>query len=1438
MVLTFTENEDWPAADDLQSLDTQHVSREHFDTAVDMLDREGRVVLCGPPKSGKSSLGYALLKHYQRKGFAAYYLRSLCCHLQLSLSKEGRSFVLIDGGLGVVRLDIDQHKHYESLLFNTRTLRNNRHCLVVFTAYPHVLRELDFLEDGSSRPLLPSTVRIDVTSRPQDPSPAFTPSADSYLPLLRRMLRDPTTGRATEALLAMSMLGIGHFKLDPPEVEPALQYLKLTNVPSFDVKRLAFFLKGFILSDTSSGFPSRLLYDAAGLALGRFCSLAVLLQVCDVTFLVQRVRTSRGTPTESSILISPAEEERMLLIQRMHELIVDGQLPELCQHPSLGCPDFLDDFRDFCTRHENVQQLVNAVDTEHGLPLLYWSAWSPSEHLTRWVVEHVTPEKFLSQSLLTAALALVLFTPADAEARSEAKGFLNSLIRLKLKPAAKETHKLMLPLPRMFATEETRGRWAELKTCLQSHGVCYHDDPSLPIPATLLSVTVTEDAVSVELPSRHWYLALRLLADREVDETDDDGNTLLHLAADAGHLQVIAVAVESGASVTVTNRKGLTPYQLAQRRRKSKKHVSGFRDNSRSAGLHQACSEGNVERLKVLLCQGARLSDKGGNGDTPLHSACRAGQTEVASLLIQLGAAIHKDWYCCTPLHYACESCDVDTIKLLVELGADVNAKRDNGNTPLHCACMSCDVDTIRLLVELGADVNAKRNDGGTPLHCACQQHVYVDTIRLLVELGADVNVKRNDGGTPLHCACQQHVYVDTIRLLVELGADVNVKRNDGVAPLHCACQHGHVDTIRLLVELGADVNVKRNDGVAPLHCACQNGHEDTVRLLVELGADVNVKRNDGVAPLHCACQHGHVDTIRLLVELGADVNVKMDNGDTTFHSACEDAEDDLIRLLVELGADVNVKSDDGDTPLHCACKNGDVDTIRLLVELGADVNVKRNDGVAPLHCACQHGHVDTIRLLVELGADFNVKSDDGDTPLHCACKNGDVDTIRLLVELGADVNVKRNDGVAPLHCACQHGHVDTIRLLVELGADVNVKMDNGDTAFHSACEDAEDDLIRLLVELGADVNVKRNNGDTALHCACAGADEDTIRLLVELGADVNVKRKNGDTALHCACAGADEDTIRLLVELGADVNVKRKNGDTALHCACAGADEDTIRLLVELGADVNVKRNDGVAPLHCACQHGHVDTIRLLMELGADVNVKRNNGVAPLHCACQHGHVDTVRLLVELGAHVNVKGDKGNTPLHCACQNGHVDTVRLLVELGADVNVKRNDGGTPLHCACQKKGRNDTIRLLVELGADVNVKRNDGGTPLHCACQQYVYVDTIRLLVELGADVNAKSNDGNTPLHLACGFDDVDTHGALVELDDHDYIKSDIRPHDFSFPFSYRNARRMDIAKVLLELGADVNQRGRGGYRPLHHAQECGHVDTVTLLKKHGACV
>ena len=449
----------------------------------------------------------------------------------------------------------------------------------------------------------------------------------------------------------------------------------------------------------------------------------------------------------------------------MYELIVDGQLPELCQHPSLGSPTFLRDLLDFCTRQKNDEQfVVGTLDNKSSLPLLYWSLWSDSPHLTHLclteMMDHVADGDVLSESLLSAVLATMLAAASDDRVKVKVKQLIKKLTDLQSKHRSSDTVKLVLPYPEHCHTEEGKTRYAEMKTRLKSDSMCYLDDPSLPILATLLSVTVTENAVSVELPSQHWYLALRLLADREVDETDDDGNTLLHLAADAGHPQVIAVVVKSGASVTVTNRTGLTPCQLAQRRRKAltpcqlaqrrskeKKHVSGIHDNdSPRQDLHQACSEGDAETVKVVLCQGASLSDKGDNGDTLLYSACRADQTEVASLLIQLGADIHaKNSEGCTPLHYASKSGQVDTVRLLVQHGADVNVKEGDVVT----------VDTVRLLVEHGAGVSMKGNDGVTPVSGACESG-QVDIVGVRVEHNADdVNVKTNSKDTPVPGACE-----------------------------------------------------------------------------------------------------------------------------------------------------------------------------------------------------------------------------------------------------------------------------------------------------------------------------------------------------------------------------------------------------------------------------------------------------------------------------------------------------------------------------------------------------------------------------------------------------------------------------------------------------------------------------------------------------------
>ena len=568
-------------------------------------------------------------------------------------------------------------------------------------------------------------------------------------------------------------------------------------------------------------------------------------------------------------ILLEATTERCL--QRMNELIAEGKLPELCQHPSLGSPTLLRD-------------------------LLYWSLWSDSTHLTHWclteMMDHVADGDVLSESLLSAVLATMMTAARDDKVKVKVKQLMKKLTNMQSKHRSSDTMKLVLPYPEHCHTEEGKTRYAEMKKRLKSDSMYYLDDPSLLIPATLLSVTVTEDAFSVELPSQHWYLALRLLADREMDETDDNGNTLLHLAADSGQLDAIQLAVKSGASLVVENNEGQTACQLAEKR--WTKPVETVKSNdSPILKLQAACRDGDAQAVKVALCQGVSVQHRDEhNENTPLHTACENGQTQIASLLILLGAEVdtrNKDGV--TPLYLACKFGHKETAELLLKRGSKMDTQDIAGSTPLHWACQRGDTATAGLLTEHGADVNAARNsDGSTPLQLACESG-HKDVAALLIKRGAGIDKTNKDGFTPLHFACSSGL-METAELLIGRGAEINAKTGDGLRPLHLACWFGKFDVVQLLLDRDADVSVTDSLGYTPLHYASSTGHSDickklVVGLLLDLSDDdINARNAGGYTALHVACKSGRVEVVSLLLEHGASVNEVADYGRTALHVA------------------------------------------------------------------------------------------------------------------------------------------------------------------------------------------------------------------------------------------------------------------------------------------------------------------------------------------------------------------------------------------------------------------------------------------------------------------------------------------------------------------------------------------------------------------------
>jgi len=159
------------------------------------------------------------------------------------------------------------------------------------------------------------------------------------------------------------------------------------------------------------------------------------------------------------------------------------------------------------------------------------------------------------------------------------------------------------------------------------------------------------------------------------------------------------------------------------------------------------------------------------------------------------------------------------------------------------------------------------------------------------------------------------------------------------------------------------------------------------------------------------------------------------------------------------------------------------------------------------------------------------------------------------------------------------------------------------------------------------------------------------------------------------------------------------------------------------------------------------------------------------------------VRALLDHGAKVNAENNRGETPLH-RLSRGKVGeclrVARLLLERGADINARAKGHATPFHLASDIRSF-DVAQILLACGADVNAKNDRNQTPLFLLLNHSTSLDCIRLLVENGADANTRGEDNTTALHLASEYGNV------------------------------------EVARVLLNHGANVNAKNNWGWSPIH---------------------
>uniref|UniRef100_A0A8C1AC64 Ankyrin 2a, neuronal n=1 Tax=Cyprinus carpio carpio TaxID=630221 RepID=A0A8C1AC64_CYPCA len=727
-----------------------------------------------------------------------------------------------------------------------------------------------------------------------------------------------------------------------------------------------------------------------------------------------------------------------------------------------------------------------------------------------------------------------------------------------------------------------------------------------------------------------------------VNSSTKKGNTALHIACLAGQKEVAKLLMKRGADVNSQSQNGFTPLYMAAQ----ENHLEVVRYLLENGGNQSMATEDGFTPLAIALQQGHNQvvsllleHDTKGKVRLPaLHIAARKDDTKSAALLLQNdhNADVQSKMMVnrttesgFTPLHIAAHYGNVNVATLLLNRGAAVDFTARNGITPLHVASKRGNTNMIALLLDREAQIDAKTRDGLTPLHCAARSG-HDTAVEILLERGAPILARTKNGLSPLHMSAQGD-HVECVKHLLQHQAPVDDVTLDYLTALHVAAHCGHYRVTKLLLDKKANPNARALNGFTPLHIACKKNRVKVMELLVKYGASIQAITESGLTPIHVAAFMGHLNIVLLLLQNGASPDVCNIRGETALHMAARAGQIEVVRCLLRNGALVDAMAREDQTPLHIASRLGQTEIVQLLLQHMAHPDASTTNGYTPLHISAREGQVETAAVLLEAGASHSLATKVG-LFNHLLIEMYFVNMFTIVIFLSV-FGFLNQYGLTPLHVAAHYDNQQVAMMLLEKGASPHATAKNGYTPLHIAAKKNQTQIASALLQYGAETNALTKQGVSPLHLASQEGHTEMASLLLERDTHVSAATKSGLTPLHLA---AQEDRVQvaeILVKHEANVDQQTKLGYTPLIVACHYGNVKMVNFLLQNGANVNAKTKNGYTPLHQAAQQGNTHIINVLLQHGAKPNAVTMNGNTALSIAKRLGYisvVDTLKVVTE----------------------------------------------------------------------------------------------------------------------------------------------------------------------------------------------------------------
>jgi ankyrin repeat protein len=299
-------------------------------------------------------------------------------------------------------------------------------------------------------------------------------------------------------------------------------------------------------------------------------------------------------------------------------------------------------------------------------------------------------------------------------------------------------------------------------------------------------------------------------------------------------------------------------------------------------------------------------------------------------------------------------------------------------------------------------------------------------------------------------------------------------------------------------------------------------------------------------------------------------------------------------------------------------------------------------------------------------------------------------------------------------------------------------------------------------------------------------------------------------------------EIMEVLYPYNPDLRDSAKNGKSALHFAYD--EEKAAAWLLSKGADVDPVDDDGNTPLITAADRGYINVVKVLLENGAEMEVRNKKGMSALHSSISSGKEDVAELLMKKGAYLEIKNSEGDTPLLIAVRRNSKPLVSALLKSGANLEATNDDGLDPLSLAIENHYTEIPFELL-----DHGAKR---GAYLDRALQMAAFEgedELVQRLIELGANVNAKVGKYDTALQAAISGQNM---SVIEELSKHQ-LDVNVKSGRHDYPLSAAASILSDAVPLLLEKGAEVDNRDSQGRLALHQAARNGRLSIFQIISK-----